>query len=88
MKKTITTLLAGVSILFALAAPVHAQEAKPADAPAAAAVTNAANATNATNGTPACTASSIAGCRLATAVPEVHSTATRRWATLASPRAR
>lgn len=36
MKKTITTLLAGVSILFALAAPVHAQEAKPADAPAAA----------------------------------------------------
>ncbi|MEO5932790.1 MAG: ammonia channel protein, partial [Duganella sp.] len=37
MKKTITTLLAGVSILFALAAPVHAQEAKPAAAPAAAA---------------------------------------------------
>ncbi|MBP1207269.1 Amt family ammonium transporter [Duganella sp. 1411] len=44
MKKTITTLLAGVSILFALAAPVHAQEAKPADAPAAAATAPAAAA--------------------------------------------
>jgi Amt family ammonium transporter len=49
MKKTITTLLAGVSILFALAAPVHAQEAKPADAPVAAATTT----TNATNVAPA-----------------------------------
>ena len=44
MKKTITTLLAGVSILFALAAPVHAQEAKPADAPAATATAPAAAA--------------------------------------------
>ncbi|WP_179675897.1 ammonium transporter [Duganella sp. 1224] len=35
MKKIITSMLAGVSILFALAAPVHAQDAKPADAPAA-----------------------------------------------------
>jgi Amt family ammonium transporter len=37
MKKTITSLLAGVSILFVLAAPVHAQDAKPAETPAAAA---------------------------------------------------
>ncbi|WP_072789182.1 ammonium transporter [Duganella sacchari] len=38
MKKTITSVLAGVSILFALAAPVYAQDAKPAaEAPAAAA---------------------------------------------------
>ncbi|TFW17910.1 ammonia channel protein, partial [Duganella callida] len=44
MKKTITSLLAGVSILFALAAPVQAQDAKPADAPAAAASTPAASA--------------------------------------------
>jgi Amt family ammonium transporter len=43
MKKTITTLLAGVSILFALAAPVHAQDAKPAaSAPAASAPAAAA----------------------------------------------
>ncbi|HEX5342187.1 MAG TPA: ammonium transporter [Duganella sp.] len=41
MKKTITSLLAGVSILFALAAPVHAQDAKPAEAPAAAAAASA-----------------------------------------------
>jgi Amt family ammonium transporter len=45
MKKTITSLLAGVSILFALAAPVHAQDAKPAaEAPAAAAAAPAASA--------------------------------------------
>nr|WP_315249020.1 ammonium transporter [uncultured Duganella sp.] len=44
MKKTITSLLAGVSILFALAAPVHAQDAKPADAPVAAATAPAAAA--------------------------------------------
>jgi Amt family ammonium transporter len=43
MKKTITTLLAGVSILFALAAPVHAEDAKPAaSAPAASAPAAAA----------------------------------------------
>jgi Amt family ammonium transporter len=41
MKKTITSLLAGVSILFALAAPVYAQDAKPAEAPAAAATATA-----------------------------------------------
>ncbi|ELX12467.1 ammonia channel [Janthinobacterium sp. HH01] len=45
MKKTITTLLAGVSILFALAAPVVAQEAKPAaSAPVASAPAPAASA--------------------------------------------
>ncbi|MYM66104.1 ammonium transporter [Pseudoduganella sp. FT55W] len=44
MKKTITSLLAGVSILFALAAPVYAQDAKPAEAPAAAAAAPAASA--------------------------------------------
>ncbi|WP_343732674.1 ammonium transporter [Duganella sp.] len=44
MKKTITSLLAGVSILFALAAPVHAQDAKPAEAPVAAASAPAAAA--------------------------------------------
>ncbi len=45
MKKTITSLLAGVSILFALAAPVHAQDAKPAaEAPVAAATAPAAAA--------------------------------------------
>ena len=44
MKKTITTLLAGVSLLFALAAPVHAQDAKPADAPVAAATAAAPEA--------------------------------------------
>ncbi|MEV4783546.1 ammonium transporter [Burkholderia sp. LMU1-1-1.1] len=53
MKKTITTLLAGVSILFALAAPVHAQEAKPADAPAAAATAPAAAAPEAPAAAPA-----------------------------------
>ncbi|MYM91653.1 PepSY domain-containing protein, partial [Rugamonas sp. FT82W] len=38
MKKTITTLLAGVAVLFALSAPVHAEDAKPAaSAPAASA---------------------------------------------------
>jgi Amt family ammonium transporter len=44
MKKTITSLLAGVSILFALAAPVYAQDAKPAEAPVAAAAAPAASA--------------------------------------------
>ena len=44
MKKTITTLLAGVSLLFALAAPVHAQDAKPAEAPVAAATAAAPEA--------------------------------------------
>ncbi|MYM85388.1 flagellar motor protein MotA, partial [Duganella sp. FT50W] len=43
MKKTITSLLAGVSILLALAAPVHAQDtATPAAAPAATASAPAA----------------------------------------------
>ena len=45
MKKTITTLLAGVSILFALSAPVHAEDAKPAaSAPVASAAAPAASA--------------------------------------------
>ncbi|WP_432381600.1 ammonium transporter [Duganella sp. P38] len=44
MKKTITSLLAGVSMVLALAAPVQAQEAKPADAPVATASAPAAAA--------------------------------------------
>jgi Amt family ammonium transporter len=60
MKKTITTLLAGVSILFALAAPVHAQEAKPADAPAAAATAPAAAAPEAPAAAPAAPAAAPA----------------------------
>ncbi|KQQ33826.1 ammonia channel protein [Duganella sp. Leaf126] len=44
MKKTITTLFAGVSLLFALAAPVQAQDAKPAAAPVATATAAAPEA--------------------------------------------
>ena len=45
------------------------------------------SAVTTTSGTPACAASSTAGCRLATAVPEVHITAARA-PTLVSPTAR
>jgi Amt family ammonium transporter len=67
MKKTITTLLAGVSILFALAAPVHAQDAKPADAPAA--VTAPADAAAPAVATPAPAAVAPAAAEAAPAEP-------------------
>jgi Amt family ammonium transporter len=68
MKKTITTLLAGVSILFALAAPVHAQDAKPAaSAPAASAP--AATAPEASAAAPAAAAPAAAAPVAAPAAP-------------------
>jgi len=60
MKKTITTLLAGVSLLFALAAPVHAQDAKPADAPVAAATAAAPEAAAAPAAAPAAATAAVA----------------------------
>jgi len=60
MKKTITTLLAGVSLLFALAAPVHAQDAKPADAPVAAATAAAPEAAAAPAAAPAAATATVA----------------------------
>jgi len=56
MKKTITSLLAGVSILLALAAPVQAQDAKPAEAPAAAAAVASPPAAEAPAAAPAAAA--------------------------------
>ena len=46
------------------------------------------SAVTTTSGTPACAASTTAGRRLATAVPDVHDTAAGRLPTFASPRAR
>ena len=60
MKKTITTLLAGVSLLFALAAPVHAQDAKPADAPVAAATAAAPEAAAAPAAAPVAATAAVA----------------------------
>lgn len=60
MKKTITTLLAGVSLLFALAAPVHAQDAKPADAPVAAATAAAPEAAATPAAAPAAATAAVA----------------------------
>jgi len=69
MKKTITSLLAGVSILFALAAPVHAQDAKPADAPAASAPAASAPAASAPAAAAAPAASEAAPAAAAPAAP-------------------
>ncbi|KQN75941.1 ammonia channel protein [Duganella sp. Leaf61] len=60
MKKTITTLLAGVSLLFALAAPIHAQDAKPADAPVAAATAAAPEAAAAPAAAPVAATAAVA----------------------------
>ncbi|MET0268162.1 MAG: ammonium transporter [Duganella sp.] len=82
MKKTITTLLAGVSLLFALAAPVQAQEVKPADAPVAAATVVAAPVADAANVTPAAAAPAAAAPAAAAPTPQKGDNAWMMVATL------
>jgi Amt family ammonium transporter len=82
MKKTITTLLAGVSILFALAAPVHAQDAKPAEAPAA--VTAPADAAAPAVATPAPAAVAPAAAEAAPAAAPTPQKGDNAWMMVAT----